>query len=820
MPDDRKGRGFPDREPTSSSLTKKSPFEKAKAEAEAKRARERAETAAVYEDFVKSFEEDASAPTRVGDGRQGNFGGRGGGLGAARPSRHFSSSGARHSGPGTLPPPSTFASRGGQRGFGQPPHGRDSTSGILGFDPSPPIPSAPRSAFHSTSDDEDDRRADAREAEKAASRYTLCLESLPLGTSPSVLKSLIPSFLTVDNVNIVRPNNQSATERKSAAAIVTLASDTPLSDVNSAISLLDKKYLGRGHYLSIHKGHSSAAINSTLPTTLGTTTSKSLPFGAKAVQQNFGGSLSRAPPPGSHRGFAPPDSYGPGNGRGGGSTKVEVQAPADIKQLRLIHKTLEMLLNHGPEFEALLMSRPEVQKEEKWAWIWDARSPGGVYYRWKLWQIVTSPRAQSRGKTAGRQAYSVFDGGPVWVPSDMSIKFEYTTRLDEFVSEDDYNSSEEEMSDGEEDRRNLGGGPSSENAASHQDNVGYMNPLQKAKLTHLLARLPTTHARLRRGDVARVTAFAIKHAGTGAREVVDMIILNILHPLAYTGANPGREVEKDAARQEEEDRDGKSVAKTKIDTSSAKLVGLYLISDILASSATSGVPKGWRYRSLFENALRSHKVFEHLGRMEKDLNWGRLRAEKWKRSVGALLHLWEGWSIFQPSNQEHFLKVLEHPPPTEEELQKESEKADAEQSSHQASKSKSRWKTVDDDAESARVKDDPFIDTKIQDRPSTSAPAMMEDESMSDLDGVPLEDSDLEMQDDGDYEDEEEIVGEEENDHGGGPMEEDPSLHAQSNAQQALDDGPIQPEQHEGQVQRGQRRPRPKAEDMFASDSD
>jgi U2-associated protein SR140 len=199
----------------------------------------------------------------------------------------------------------------------------------------------------------------------------------------------------VDNINILRPTNQSPTERKSAAAIITLASDTPLSDVNSAISMLDKKYLGRGHYLSIHKGHSSAAINSTLPTTIGTTTAKSLPFGAKIIQPTFGGSLSRAPPPGPHRGFAPPESYGPNIGRGGGSTQIEVQAPSDIKQLRLIHKTLENLLNYGPEFEALLMSRPEVQKEEKWAWIWDARSPGGVYYRWKLWQIITDPRAYS-----------------------------------------------------------------------------------------------------------------------------------------------------------------------------------------------------------------------------------------------------------------------------------------------------------------------------------------------------------------------------------------------------------------------------------------
>jgi U2-associated protein SR140 len=474
--------------------------------------------------------------------------------------------------------------------------------------------------------------------------------------------------------------------------------------------------------------------------------------------------------------------------------------------LRLIHKTLENLLNYGPEFEALLMSRPEVQKEEKWAWIWDARSPGGVYYRWKLWQIITNPRAHSKRKTSAQKLSFIFEGGATWASPETELKFEYTTRLDEFVSEDDYNSSEEEMSDGEEERRNLGGGPPPEGTAAQNDSLGYMNPLQRAKLTHLLARLPTTHAKLRRGDVARVTAFAIKHAGTGAREVVDMIVLNILNPLAYTGANPERETEKDAARQEDGDKDNSNPSKQKIDMSSAKLVGLYLISDILASSATSGVPKGWRYRSLFEAALRSHNIFEHLGRLEKELNWGRLRAEKWKRSVGTLLHLWEGWSIFQPANQEHFLRVLEQPPLTEEELQKESEKVDAERAAHSASKSKSRWKTVDDDPASGKFDSDRPAVAESEAHPVVDADAAMEDESMSDLDGVPMEDSDLEMLDDD-----------------GEPMEEDAPPLGEGDTLPSVPDQPSQPEHEDGQQEEGPRRPRrprPKAEDMFASDSE
>ncbi|KMP07838.1 hypothetical protein CIHG_02805 [Coccidioides immitis H538.4] len=85
----------------------------------------------------------------------------------------------------------------------------------------------------------------------------------------------------------------------------------------------------------------------------------------------------------------------------------------------------------------------------------------------------------------------------------------------------------------------------------------------------------------------------------------------------------------------------KPASKEKLDKSPAKLVGLYIISDILSSSSTSGVRHAWRYRQLFETALKNHKVFEHLGRLEKELGWGRLKVEKWRRSIGNLLGLWE-----------------------------------------------------------------------------------------------------------------------------------------------------------------------------------
>jgi U2-associated protein SR140 len=308
-----------------------------------------------------------------------------------------------------------------------------------------------------------------------------------------VVKALIPSVLAVDNVKIMPQAGQAPSERKSWSAIVTLAKESAASDIDTTVSALQNKYLGWGFYLSISRHLSSAAISSGMPVTVGLSSSNSLPFGAKPMNQNPVGSLNRAPPPGPHRGgFAPPVSYGLSYGRSGPALQVDVKPPSDLKQLQLIHKTLENLLNYGPEFEALLMSRPEVQKDEKWAWLWNPRSTGGVLYRWKLWDILTNAGNKGIRRHPGMAVNPLsllFEGGPSWVPPEKALRFEYTTQMDEFVSDDDYNSSEDEYSDAEDDKRHNADVP-----GGATDGLGYMNPLQKAKLTHLLARLPTTNA--------------------------------------------------------------------------------------------------------------------------------------------------------------------------------------------------------------------------------------------------------------------------------------------------------------------------------------
>ncbi|KAG4032374.1 hypothetical protein MFRU_007g02780 [Monilinia fructicola] len=793
---------FPDVSNKLQAPTKKSLFERQKADAEAKRLREEAETKAVYEDFVKSFDDEDDAPT-LGTGGMGGMGGVGG-MGG---NRHFGRGGLGSgmgrggfgenrggfaaprgglgigSGPGSLGPlpnnmgNNTLPKKRTFEGFAQNSSRRDDR-GLHAFDDY--NSDGPASKSLKTFDHEEENIGASRDEERAVAKPTLRLASLPPGTSPAVIKALLPPNLTVDAVRIIPPSGPTSfTERKSMSAIVTLAKDTPANEIDTTVNSLQNKYLGFGYYLNLHRHLSSAAISSsTQLSNIGSATA-SQPFGAKPVNPPAG----RGGPPPHRGGFAPPTSYNNTPQLSRSTLFVPVQPPQDIKELKLIHKTIESLLTHGPEFEALLMSRASVQREEKWAWLWDSRSTGGVWYRWRLWEVLTG----SQSKRGQGKYVPLFEGSSAWKEPDQPLAYEYTTRLDEFVSESEYNSSDEDDSGDEGARR-----PPIDPNTLNEDGKAYLNPLEKAKLTHLLSRLPTSTGKLRKGDVARVTAFAISHAGRGADEVVSEIVSNVEKPFAYTSANPDRKKEKEKDASGDDNEDGAEEE----DTSSASLIGLYIISDILSSSSTSGVRHAWRYRQLFEQEMRKKKMFEGLGRMERKMKWGRLRAEKWKRSVGNVLGLWEGWCVFPQESQEEFGRVFREPPLSAEELRELEEKAKEEKN-----KEKSKWKAVEvAPKEKVKEEDD---DVDLDGEP------MVEDDE--DVDGVPMEEEDVDGEPMADSDDDENMDGE--------PMQvqEDEEDSYESPVVEAA---PASASVAKPEESAPQRRTRPRAVDMFADSDD
>ncbi|KAG6000436.1 hypothetical protein E4U54_001425 [Claviceps lovelessii] len=762
------GKGIPDFPDVKAKLqkpTKQSAFERQRAEAEAKRKREAAETAAVYADFVKSFDREdegrGNASTSFGasggSSSRGRLGFAGAAAAAAPPGhgaskRHFVSSTLK-SGPGSLgPAPTNYAKKRSFNDF-------KSSGDRLGAAPSyeePAAASKPKSvaqAFNA-SDDEDVGESRDRAEEKAIAKPTLRLANMPPGTSPAVVKALVPDHLNVENVKILPPAGPGGSERKCTVAIVTLSQDTPANDMDTAVTTLQNRYLGYGYYLSLHRHLSSAvAASATLPSMSSSSTAGAHPFAAKPVERPAGRDRHSHHQHGFRRGFAPPSSYGPAGARvsRSGLLHVPVRPPQDVRTIQLINIAIEGVLEHGPEFEALLMSRPEVQREERWAWIWDARSVGGIWYRWRLWQIVTgSDLNQRKGKYV-----PLFEGSHAWKSPDKGLVFEYTTSLDEFVSDDEYNSSDDEDMDGE--------GNNTDNNGPEAEKV-FLNPLGKAKLVHLLARLPTTMAKLRKGDIARVAAFAITHASRGADEVVDMIVANIEKPLALTSANPRRNAQGAKPHQAAPTGTEEGAVNDGSDTSSASLVALYVVSDILSSSSTSGVRHAWRFRQLFETSLRERKIFERLGSMAEKLGWGRLRAEKWKRSVHLVLNLWEGWCVFPAESQELFVKTFESPP---------SLKAAEDGTTDEAS-DRNKWKTVEP---LPVAKTDANVAVEGVAGEAEEEPAAMAD----DVDGEPLAEDDVmgEAIDEKDIEgepiDEDDVAGEpiDEEELGGEPMDQE-----------------------------------------------
>lgn len=813
---------FPDLSSKLAAPTKKSVFERQRAEAEAKRQREAAETAAVYDDFVKSFEDEDDIPVGPALGskqKPSNVFDSAPRAPSGPSKRHFAPTG-RNSGPGSLGPPPNLSKKRTFEGSRREERARG--SGLFAFEDSSDSRTT-KNAFNAAEDDEEERIRESREAERAAAKPTLQLTSLPPGTSPAVIKSLVSPHLSVDSVRVVTPpapHRSHPTDRKSMSAIVTLAQDTAATDIDTAVSSLQNRYLGWGFNLSLSRHLSSAALGSS-HTSMPAMNSglSSLPFNAQPVAQAPTGPLNRAPPPDSHRGgFAPPSSYASNAyNRGPPPVQVQVKPPSDIKQLKLIHKTVENLITHGPEFEALLMTRPQVQKEERWAWIWNPRSSGGVYYRWRLWEMLSGSAARQRNGHRLPPARRLFEGAALWSEPEEALPFEFTTKFEELISDADYNSSDEEDSGDEGNnrkrRRGMDSGRASEGLLNRDsEEQTYLNPLQRAKLTHLLARLPDSTARLRKGDVARITAFAISHAGQGAEEVVNMLVHNIMRPFCWSRhANPDRINEKSNEAEMSSDGPIDDSAAVKDDSSPAMLIALHLISDILSASSTSGVRHAWRYRALFEASLTSRKIFAFLGRLEKTLKWGRLRAEKWKRSVNNILQLWEGWCVFPGAAQEKFVEDFNKPPLTKEEEETEAREQKERERSKHAQGAKSRWKAVDINEKAAEA---PSIPADVDGDPMDED-ADVDGAPMGDIDGMPMDDLDGAPMEDVDGE------AMPEDDDGGVIDQRAESEHGTAQQREAEKAEKAEHDRIVAETAAAKaRRSRPKAEDMFANESD
>ncbi|KAI5847267.1 hypothetical protein DFP73DRAFT_630567 [Morchella snyderi] len=759
---------FPNVKDKLTAPTKKSAFEKSRLEAEAKRLREEAETAAVLKDFVASFDEpepplpppfSSSSARGGGSFRGGGARGGGGGVGGGIGRRHFT----------TQPPPLVQRKRnleaaferdgedagvfggagGGALGEREKRRLREGNVGLLAFE-------------NSVGGAKDDDDSDS-ETSKPHPKPTLSLTSLPPSTTKPILTALFASTpLRIDSIRIIPappppgPSQPSPSVRKAASALITLSPETPSSDIDAAVTALNGRYLGTGFWLSISR-HLPSTISTTTPLPTPTTA----PFNATAPTPSASSSHRHRPPPPHRGGFAPPANYRASTSSTAPTTtslQVHVIPPNDIRQLRLIHKTLESLVTHGPAFEALLMASSDVRHDPRFAWLWDARSPAGVYYRWKLWSLVT-------GQHRPPPAIEVFEPTPaltaLWIPPKRLLRYEFAGAMRDVREDSDFSS--EELLDDEDDEGGAAAAAAAAGGAEGAEKRGYLGVLGRAKLVHLVARVPTQTMKVRRGDVGRVMAFAMEHAEGGmGEEVVDVLVGNVLRPLAFTRAAKG----EDEDEEEKEKEEGEKGAE---ETHAAKIVALWIISDVLSNSSL-GIRNAWRYRQLFDVALRERGVFAHLGEVYRTPGWGRMKAEKFRRGVvEGVLEWWEKWCIFPQTTQDAFLTSFLTPPTTTNTTSTSTGPSTttaattSSSSPAPATAPKSKWKTVEATPSS--------FNPLTADLPASPT---------SDIDGEPMADDDDDDDEDGDEGDDvdgepmlEDDDDDDDDDDDGEPMQED-----------------------------------------------
>jgi U2-associated protein SR140 len=439
--------------------------------------------------------------------------------------------------------------------------------------------------------------------------------NLPPAIDPRRVEELFAEFpsLKITRVEKIPPQGPSAKGRPSATMKVTFDKDANARDLDDAMNKLnDKKYLGKGYYLHLDRYLGGRAVE---------TVQRTEPFGA------------RWQAPEIPKGFAPPPDLG-----GGPSSRdrpredteqliVTANQPPDATTLKLVHQTIEGVILGGVEFEAALMNDPQVQDEERFAWLYDQKHPVNRYYRWRLHQIVCdSPNPEIFARHGDWR-------GPVDPLAD-----EFADHLGAFDSDDgSYDSDDEE----EKEKPQYKPLPVGDNYPGRVDNgYGIMGPRSRALFLWLLTSLPP--GSIVADDIAAISNFAVQHAGQGMDEVVSILISNIINPFQLTDAN---------TRNRSGEAEGKDDLR-RPDVRQVTLNALRIISDVLLVTAKeSGV--SYKYRLAIGTQLVERKVFEHLEQLPVQVQMGRMTERSYRDEVNVILKVWQEEHLFDEATLNH-----------------------------------------------------------------------------------------------------------------------------------------------------------------------
>ncbi|KAJ1668831.1 hypothetical protein EV178_000094 [Coemansia sp. RSA 1646] len=276
--------------------------------------------------------------------------------------------------------------------------------------------------------------------------------------------------------------------------------------------------------------------------------------------------------------------------------EVHVEKPLDHRLVRLIHWTIEHVIAHGPAFELHLISRKA--DDPRFAFLTDYGLPEHVYYRWRMYSFLN-------GDTKHKwrdQMFFMHDKGPVWIPPAVTGQ---SSAADEMTWDHEHvdTMSSEAEEEAERSRGDL-----------RRDTLGKR---ARDRLQRRVRRVQGAAAQ--RGAIAEAMAFAIDHA-YAASDVVEIVCQSLADQTALPND---------------------------------KLSKLMLISDILYN-CSAPVPNAWRLRQAVEERL--DRIFEDLAIAFRGID-ARLKAEHFRKTVLAVLAVWEAWMMF-PGKDMHKLAAI------------------------------------------------------------------------------------------------------------------------------------------------------------------
>ena len=598
------------------------------------------------------------------------------------------------------------------------------------------------------------------------------------------MKGLVPATLTIEEFRVFDhsdpplqyPPNQNDPIHFYMSALLVVAEGTPLGQLTAAEQALNGKYFRKGYFIeasrtnegtSMRHGSTSANNKEQMP-----------PFGAQPVQPSGPSHhpSARPPPPmlrgnvGGSQSFShvpPPASFGRQTQGFGvsGEWEVSPEIPSDLDHVKLINAVVERVLAGGPEMESLLMSQEYVQKDPKFAWIWDETSAGGRYYRWRLWQEGGLGKHESIF-----DKNVIFYGEAPWKKPKETPPFEFCTSIEDLANHPDFeaieaNGGEEEPEDGV------------------KDAFDFLGPYLYSTFQYHLDNLPNSPNLLAEMELKYVVTFALDYANKAIKEIALRLMLQ-LH-MAYHSAMDTLLSPQDGASEQKEAEPSKPIPgdepQTRVnpingrdqamsdqpsmarryfdpydeeyppdegaeydelqirgkpkevdDPSGPILVALYVLTDVMFQAKEEGDYRKMRYAEHFEEMLKERSMFSKLGRLDRDFKWGRIRADRWQKQVKAVLDNWEKNSLVRKAALEAFKRDFTNPPLTEDEKHEikalEAKKAAALATSKPGFKSVGQ-PSAEEDIDGVPMSDDEDIDGEPM--------------SEEDIDGEPMSEEDV-----------------------------------------------------------------------------